>query len=82
VTIGRPQGCQFCNNTGYKGRVAVHELMYMNDKMRAAVLVEKNLENLRKLAIENGMTPLFSSCRALVLNGTTSISELMNLNVE
>ena len=82
VTIARPHGCQFCNNTGYKGRVAVHELMYMNDKMRAAVLVEKNLENLRKLAIENGMTPLFSSCRALVLNGTTSISELMNLNVE
>ncbi len=82
VSIARPHGCQFCNNTGYKGRVAVHELMYMNEKMRGAVLVEKNLENLRKLAIDNGMTPLFSSCRALVLNGTTSLSELMNLNIE
>lgn len=82
ASIARPQGCQFCNNTGYKGRVAVHELMYMNDKMRTAVLVEKNLENLRKLAIENGMTPLWSSCRTLVLNGTTSLQELMNLNVE
>ncbi len=82
ASIARPQGCQFCNNTGYKGRVAVHELMYMNEKMRTAVLVEKNLENLRKLAIENGMTPLWSSCRTLVLNGTTSLQELMNLNVE
>ncbi|MBP3606401.1 MAG: type II/IV secretion system protein [Clostridia bacterium] len=82
ASIARPQGCQFCAGTGYKGRVAVHELMYMNEKMRGAVLVEKNLENLRKLAIENGMTPLFSSCRALVLNGTTSLQELMNLNVD
>ena len=82
VTIARPQGCQFCNNTGYKGRVAVHELMYMDEKMKNAVLVEKNLENLRRLAMENGMTPLWNSCREIVLNGTTSIQELMNLNSE
>ena len=82
ISIARPQGCQFCNNTGYKGRVAVHELMYMNDKMRNAVMVENNLENLRKLAIENGMTPLYDCCRELVYKGITSIPELMNLNVE
>ena len=82
VSIARPQGCQFCNNTGYKGRVAVHELMYMNEKMKNAILVEKNLENLRKLAEENGMTPLWSCCRDLVFNGVTSIQELMSLNVE
>lgn len=82
ITIARPQGCQFCNNTGYKGRVAVHELMYMNDKMRGAVVKEKSLETLRRLAIENGMTPLYESCRNLVYNGTTSVQELMSLNVE
>lgn len=31
VSIYRPQGCQYCNGTGYKGRIAVHEIMYMND---------------------------------------------------
>ena len=82
ISISRPQGCQFCNNTGYKGRVAVHELMYMNDKMRNAVMAEKNLESLRQLAIENGMTPLYDCCRELVFKGITSIPELMNLNVE
>ena len=82
VSIARPQGCQFCNNTGYKGRVAVHELMYMNEKMRTAVLTEKNLESLRKIAIENGMTPLSDCCRDLVYKGITSIQELMSLNVE
>ena len=82
VSIARPQGCQFCNNTGYKGRIAVHELMYMNENMKTAVIEETNLEKLRKIGMENGMVPLWSSCRSLVFNGTTSIQELMTLNVE
>ncbi len=84
VTISRPnpQGCQFCNHTGYKGRTAIHEVMYMNESMKAVVLKEKNLETLRKLAIENGMTPLYESCKNLVLQGVTSLQELMTLNIE
>ena len=82
VTISKPQGCQFCNNTGYKGRIAVHEVMYMNEGMKNTVMKEKNLEVLRKQAIANGMVPLWNSCRELVLDGTTSIQELMTLNVE
>lgn len=84
VTISRPNpdGCQFCNNTGYKGRTAIHEVMYMNEAMKAVVLKEKNLEVLRKLAIENGMTPLYESCKNLVLQGVTSLQELMMLNIE
>ena len=82
ISIARPQGCQFCNNTGYKGRIAIHELMYMNEDMKVAVMTEKNLEKLRKLSIDNGMVPLWNSCRVQVLNGNTSIQELMTLNVE
>ncbi|MBQ3012937.1 MAG: type II/IV secretion system protein [Clostridia bacterium] len=82
ISIYRPQGCQFCNHTGYKGRIAVHEIMYMNENMRNAVSHEKNLEVLRDLARQNGMVTLWSSCRNLVVNGVTSIQELMTLNVE
>ena len=82
ISIYRPQGCQFCNNTGYKGRVAVHEIMYMNENMRNAVVREKNLEVLRELARQNGMVTLWNSCRTLVENGVTSMQELMTLNVE
>jgi type IV pilus assembly protein PilB len=82
ISISRPQGCQFCNHTGYKGRIAVHELMYMNETMKNAVLTEKNLEVLRKLAVENGMVSLWDSCKSLVEKGITSIQELMNLNIE
>ena len=82
VSIARPQGCQFCNNTGYKGRIAVHEIMYMNDNMRAAVLSESDPEKLRKISMENGMVPLRNACRNLVFNGYTSVQELMSLSVE
>ena len=79
VEIYHPNGCPFCSNTGYKGRTAVHEIMYMNDKIRYAINDRAYLENLRGLSIENGMVPLWEACRELVLNGTTSISELMSL---
>jgi len=82
VSIARPQGCQFCNNTGYKGRIAVHEVMYINETMKNAVMHERNLDVLRKKAVENGMNTLWDSCRSLVLKGVTSIQELMSLNVQ
>lgn len=82
VSIARPQGCQFCGNTGYKGRVAVHEVMYMDEGMQYAALTEKNHAALRRRAIENGMIPIWESCRNLVLKGVTSVQELMTLNVE
>lgn len=82
VSIFRPQGCQYCNNTGYKGRIAIHEIMYMNDPMKNAIAQTKNSEALRNLAAENGMVSLWSSCRSLVVKGVTSIQELMTLNVE
>ena len=82
ASIYRPQGCQFCNGTGYKGRIAIHEMMYMNENMRNIVSKEKNLEVLRAAARDNGMVTLWNSCHGLVLKGITSIQELMTLNVE
>lgn len=81
-TISRPQGCQYCNGTGYKGRIAIHEIMYLNDNMRQAATKEKSLEVLRALAKENGMNSLWQSCREYVLSGVTSIQELMTLDSE
>lgn len=79
VEIWHPVGCPYCNNTGYKGRTAVHEIMYLNEKIREAINDRAYLENLRELAIKNGMVPLWESCRELVFDGTTSLSELMSL---
>lgn len=82
INIYRPHGCQFCNGTGYKGRTAVHEIMYMDDKMKNAVAKEKNLEVLRDVAKKHGMVTLWASCKNLVEKGVTSIQELMVLGAE
>ena len=80
--VYKPAGCQFCNNTGYKGRIGVYEIMYMNEEMKTAALENKNLEELRKKAVENGMVPLSESCKKLVLKGITSVTEFLSLNEE
>ena len=82
ISIFRPQGCQFCNNTGYKGRVGIHEIMFMNEHMKNEVTRSKSLEALREMAEKNGMVNLWTSCRELVISGVTSVQELMALNAE
>ena len=79
VSVFRPQGCQFCAGTGYKGRVAVHEIMYMSERLKSAVTSGRPLEELRKISEEEGMVSLWDSCKKLVLKGVTDIAELMGL---
>ena len=82
ISIFRPCGCQFCNGTGYKGRIAVHEIMYVNENIRNAIVQEKNLEKLREIAKQKGMVTLWNSCKSFVLKGITSIRELLTLNMQ
>lgn len=82
TTIYRPQGCQFCNNSGYRGRIAVHEIMYMTDKLRDTIGRDMTAEDVREVAKSEGMNTLWESCRNMVYDGTTSIAELMSLSME
>ncbi len=79
--IYAPQGCEYCDFTGYKGRCAVHEIMYIGSEMRSAILTDKSIDVLREKAIKNGMIPLEDACKRLVLNGTTGIEELFELGI-
>ena len=82
MPIYHAKGCQYCNNTGYKGRVAVHEILYFNDEMKDIVNKHLTVKDLRDFAIANGMKTLFDSCREYVLNGTTSVEELLALSID
>ncbi len=82
VSVCRPRGCQFCNNTGYRGRVAVHEIMYLNDEIRDAMATDISAEQLRELAQNSGMKTMWQNCREYVFKGITSIQELMALYME
>ncbi len=83
TTIYEPNGCPYCNNTGYRGRMAVHEIMYLNDDLKA-IITEKNatVEEIRHVAIHKaGMTPLFESAKRYVLSGETAYNDLLGMIV-
>lgn len=82
ISIYKPQGCQYCNETGYKGRIAIHEVLYIDNKFRNHITLDLTIEQLRTVAKEYGMVTLFDGCKEYVFNGLTSVAELMGLNIE
>jgi type II secretory ATPase GspE/PulE/Tfp pilus assembly ATPase PilB-like protein len=76
AAIHRAEGCEKCNHTGYLGRTAVYELLRMTPAMKTAILAEKNIEQIVKIASSEGMKSLFEKGVNKVVEGTTSIDEL------
>ena len=70
-------GCPRCNGIGYSGRKAVHEVFLLNQEMKREIGKNQSVEKIRAIAMNAGMTTLFDNCRQLVLDGKTSIQELI-----
>jgi type IV pilus assembly protein PilB len=73
------KGCPHCNQTGYKGRTAIHEVLVMNKEMRDLVNKRSSVEELKNMAASCGTISLKDSCIQLVLNGTTTVEELIKV---
>ena len=58
ASIFRAAGCQFCNQTGYKGRAVVHEILYLDNNLKSKITADMKAEDIRKLAIDAGMVEL------------------------
>lgn len=72
------QGCQACNNTGYKGRTAVAEVLVVNDEMRRLIQKGASTYELDKAARANEMISMFQDGLYKVLNGETTIEEILS----
>lgn len=72
-------GCVNCNNTGYKGRCGIFELMTMNTNIQELVFEKRSSVEIRQVAIQNGMRTLREDGVIKVLNGTTTIEELLRV---
>jgi len=70
------QGCSTCNKTGFKGRVAVHEVLTFTDSLRQAVLEGVSASKLRKLAREDGMVTMYEDGLEKVQKGLTTKEEV------
>jgi type IV pilus assembly protein PilB len=75
-------GCNKCNNTGYKGRVGLYEVMDITDELRELVLVGASGLELRRKAIEEGMLTLRMSGLRKVKDGLTTIEEVARETVK
>lgn len=75
-------GCAICNNTGYHGRIGIHEVLEVTPAVRAAVLEQKTASDLRSLAVLEGMVPLLEDGFLKVLQGETSLEELLTMRYE
>lgn len=79
--IYKPKGCLTCNNTGYKGREAVFEFLTVTEEMKKLILDRANGAQIKKLAMEQGMFTLKNEGIYKVMEGKTSIEELLRVIV-
>ncbi|PYR90326.1 MAG: type IV-A pilus assembly ATPase PilB [Acidobacteria bacterium] len=75
-------GCERCNNTGYKGRVGLYEVMEITDELRELILVGASALELRRKAVEEGMITLRRSGLHKVMDGVTTIEEVARETVK
>jgi type IV pilus assembly protein PilB len=77
--VVRGKGCSVCNMTGYKGRVAIQELMMMTDEMRYVIYNREPLSKLKELAIRNRMLFLIDDGLLKVKQGLTTTEEVLRV---
>jgi type IV pilus assembly protein PilB len=72
-------GCPSCSNSGYSGRTAIHELMTLNDEIRRLILAKASSNELRRLAVDAGMTLLRLTGVQKAAKGITTIEEVLRV---
>ena len=75
----RGNGCKTCGNTGFKGRIAVYELMLMDSELREAVIQSFSQDELKRVAIRLGMQTLRRSALKKFAEGLTTLQEVLRV---
>jgi len=82
VVPNKGKGCEKCNNTGYKGRVGLYEVMEVTEDLRELILVGASALELRRKAVDEGMITLRGSGLRKVKDGVTTIEEVVRETVK
>ena len=80
--IYEPCGCGRCENIGYKGRIGVYEIMEITPSLKTIISKGGDAEDIKNQALKEGMYTLRMSATELVLDGTTSLSEMLKVSFE
>jgi len=82
LKLYKGQGCPKCNNTGYKGRVAIYEVLDFSQALKEMVLKGESIIELKKQAVREGMKSLRMSALSKVVEGRTTLEEALSLTME
>jgi general secretion pathway protein E len=77
--IFQEKGCEKCRGTGYKGRMGIHELLVMNDAIRARITSQPSVNEIRKASLKAGTQSLQNDGLIKVVRGLTSINEILRV---
>jgi type IV pilus assembly protein PilB len=81
VKVYKPKGCPSCNNTGYKGRTALFEVLEVTEDIKEMILSKVQTKEIKKKAIEQGMLTLRQSGLEKIKKGITSVEEVLRVTV-
>lgn len=81
IKLARKVGCDSCNQTGYRGRTAIHELLTNEPEVQEAIFTDKSQTDLRRIAQSHGMLTLKQSGIVKVLQGLTDIHEIRKVSI-
>jgi type IV pilus assembly protein PilB len=79
LTLFKGKGCSFCSGTGYKGRIAIHEVFIVTDEMRDVIYGEVTTTKLRQLAIANNFRDMYFDGMQKAIAGITTIDEVQRV---
>ncbi|MBD5513447.1 MAG: Flp pilus assembly complex ATPase component TadA [Lachnospiraceae bacterium] len=82
ITIYEPCGCPKCDGTGFRGRIGVYEIMEVTQPLKTIISKNGSAEDIKNKALEEGMSTLRMSATKYVLQGITSIKEMMRVSFD
>ena len=82
LTIYKPCGCERCNGIGYKGRIGVYEIMTITPAIRRVISKRGSAEEIKDVALSEGMHTLRMSASRMVMEGITSFSEMIKVSFD
>ena len=82
VTIYEPCGCAKCDNTGYRGRIGVYEIMVVTDELKQIIAHKEGAAKIKEQALKDGMKTLHMGGSEYVLEGITSYSEMCRISFD
>ena len=82
LKLYKPCGCDRCDNTGYKGRIGVYEIMEVTPQLKRVIAHNEDADKIKNVALENGMKTLRMRAAEYVIDGTTSVTEMLKVSFD